>query len=507
MNTSEFLNYLDGLNIQLSTNGENLKCSAPPGVLTADLTADITARKVELLALLKTKKSANSDAQLQQFYSAITPASSQAVQTQLDIQHLLRFAPFKEIVPGFSAAELYLQPEKISSYQKQIAAAQTEMMDVLFRGVDFSALNTVLDIGCGISTDLINLARQHPHLQLFGYNITAEQIELGNQRIQAAGHQNQITLYHRDSARDEFPSTIDLALSFQVMHHMQNKAGIFANFGKSLSNGGLVVAAEVLSNSPVLPVEESESSAYFATCTEWAQELAKNHLRVVEAVDVSAEIANFLYDPSFESNLNHLEQGYDPNVKRHLKGFYELGNLLRRNLTVYFLLTIQKDAFLKEETLLQLNQAALVSPTPYAQVMQHLDSAGQPHLFGNGFPRTTAPETKQSSSLLTTLLSQDSTQVRSRLESYLKDKLTLITRQDSTSLDMGEPLVAIGLDSLMFLELRNHIQTDLNIAIANSQMAGEMTTAGLVAIIEEKLQKNGSSGIEKGDHAWIEGEL
>jgi acyl carrier protein len=72
---------------------------------------------------------------------------------------------------------------------------------------------------------------------------------------------------------------------------------------------------------------------------------------------------------------------------------------------------------------------------------------------------------------------------------------------------MGEPLVAIGLDSLMFLELRNHIQTDLNIAIANSQMAGEMTTAGLVAIIEEKLQKNGSSGIEKGDHAWIEGEL
>ena len=53
MNTSEFLVYLNSLNIKLAANGTRLKCRAATGVLTPKLQAEIIERRSELLALLQ----------------------------------------------------------------------------------------------------------------------------------------------------------------------------------------------------------------------------------------------------------------------------------------------------------------------------------------------------------------------------------------------------------------------------------------------------------------------
>ncbi|NEO46357.1 MAG: TauD/TfdA family dioxygenase [Moorea sp. SIO1F2] len=53
MNTGEFLDYLKSLNIKLTVNGTKLKCSAPPGVLTSTLQAQIAERKADLLGFLQ----------------------------------------------------------------------------------------------------------------------------------------------------------------------------------------------------------------------------------------------------------------------------------------------------------------------------------------------------------------------------------------------------------------------------------------------------------------------
>lgn len=517
MNINQFVEDLANLNINLAVNGDNLKCIAPSGVLTSDLTAKITAHKSELIAFLKQSSAAetnlpnnirDSNSQLEQFYRAITPASSQAVQTELTIQHLLRFAPFMEVIPGFAFIELFLQPEKLAQYQERIAAAQAEMMEVLFRGIDFSALTTVLDIGCGISTDLINLAKEYSHLQLFGYNITPEQIELGNQRIQAAGCQDRIGLYHRNSALDPFPAFVDLVLSFQVIHHMQDKSGVFANIGKYLNNGGIMVAAEILSNLPSLPIEESESSAYFSTRTEWAKLLSQNNLRVVEAVDVSTEIANFLYDANFESNFKSLDKNYDRSVKRHLEGPHELGNLLRRKLAVYFLLTIQKDSFLNRETLLRLNQSALESPTPYSQVILQKNRSGSPQLLSVNIPKLGEIDKKESNFANgAKLLEQEPEQVHSILKSYVKKQISTITQKAIEKIDSTKPLISMGMDSLMFIEIRNRIKTDLDVTISNSQLAGETSIASLVNIIQKKLEDEKAVKTENTKQDWVTGEL
>jgi len=53
MNTYEFLSYLESLNVELFTEGDNLRCIAPKGTLTSSLRTELVARKKELISQLR----------------------------------------------------------------------------------------------------------------------------------------------------------------------------------------------------------------------------------------------------------------------------------------------------------------------------------------------------------------------------------------------------------------------------------------------------------------------
>ena len=53
LNLIEFLSKLNELNIQLSVDGEKLRCKSPEGVLTSALSQEIADRKVEILTFLQ----------------------------------------------------------------------------------------------------------------------------------------------------------------------------------------------------------------------------------------------------------------------------------------------------------------------------------------------------------------------------------------------------------------------------------------------------------------------
>src|SRR5580698_6065654 len=55
-NLIEFLSHLRKLGIQLTANEGRLRCSAPKGVLTAGLKAELSERKSEILELLQSGK-------------------------------------------------------------------------------------------------------------------------------------------------------------------------------------------------------------------------------------------------------------------------------------------------------------------------------------------------------------------------------------------------------------------------------------------------------------------
>lgn len=68
MNTIEFLNSLRCLDIHISVEGDQLRCKAPKGVLTATLQSELSERKPEILDFLKGARATKTETE-----SAITP--------------------------------------------------------------------------------------------------------------------------------------------------------------------------------------------------------------------------------------------------------------------------------------------------------------------------------------------------------------------------------------------------------------------------------------------------
>jgi myxalamid-type polyketide synthase MxaE and MxaD len=283
-------------------------------------------------------------------------------------ERFLTFAPFPEPVPGFSWIMLFANPQKYPEDAKMVLDAQKEIREILFGQVDFGRVSSVLDFGCGYGSDLIALAQKYEHLELCGYTISDKQATIVRQKIESRHLQGRISVFARDSARDDFPEHYDLVFGFEVASHIKDKPALFSNISRHLNPGGWLVLADFISNS-TFAIEHDETSSYIVTKEKWAQWLSQNKLQLVAGVDISPEVANFLYDPDFKENAARLtESNLDHNVTAAVESYNHLAQLLRRKLASYVLLTVQKEEKRSVSEIYALNQEKLNALTSYADV-------------------------------------------------------------------------------------------------------------------------------------------
>lgn len=282
-------------------------------------------------------------------------------------ERYLTFGPFPEVVPGFSWILTQADPQKYQEHVQLALNAQKEMRDVLFTKVDFSSCAKVLDFGCGYGSDLIALAEKYEHLELSGYTIASEQAKIATRKVHDRHLQDRIRIFNRDSSKDEFPDQYDLVFGFEVAHHIKNKHALFSNVGKHLGDSSFLVLADFISNT-AFPIEHHETSSYFITKEEWVEQLSENHLKVIDCIDVSHEVANFLYDPNFQENLDSIYQiNQDDNIRAAFQSYNQLGKLFRNGLASYVLLTAQKQSHLSKDEIYQLNQESLSKLVSYSE--------------------------------------------------------------------------------------------------------------------------------------------
>ncbi|EAU62732.1 type I polyketide synthase [Stigmatella aurantiaca] len=419
----------------------------------------------------------------------------------------LRFATLREAVPGFSWISLYkAEPENMAGFQKYYdlaVQANREMSQTIFRGLNFPAFSRVLDIGCGHSADLIDLAMKHSHLELHGCNISPDQIAVGRQRIRGLGLDERITLHYQDSSRDPFPSTYDLVLGFQVIHHIRNKADLFANISRSMRNGGYLVMAETLSNM-VTPIEHPESTTLFVPQAEWVELLARNQLRVVQAVEATQEIANFLYDPQFNENFERVTRDSDDVTKKHLHGIHMLGELLQRRLAAYLLFTVTKDESMDVDTLRRINAERLSVRLPYATAFRQVQEGT--------FVLPTSVEdagaqgaTSAASAFANALSSAEPSQRGQLLGSYLCEQVAHLLKMPVAKLDPEQPLNSMGMDSLLSLELKHKIHAETGMDVPLDEVLQGASIANLSMRLAERMGNSGQAAVVAKD--WEEGEL
>ncbi|WP_419897675.1 MupA/Atu3671 family FMN-dependent luciferase-like monooxygenase [Roseomonas sp. USHLN139] len=279
------------------------------------------------------------------FYDFVTRAEAVG-----DAAVFLTLAPFPEVVPGFSWTRCFQDPAANPAHWALMQQAQRDMRDVLYANVDFGRVRRVLDIGCGLATDLIALAEAHPAIHADGHTISAAQAAAGRARVAARGLAERVAIHHRDSARDAFPGpAYELVIGFEVAHHIRDKDGLFSNIARHLAPGGTLLLADTVANT-LAPIELPAVGSWTPDRDSYAALLARHGLAIRDWLDISAEIANFLADPALDTMLAAEAQAAAAAGRPGMalaeavqRSWHAFGDALREGLMSYILVTAAPD--------------------------------------------------------------------------------------------------------------------------------------------------------------------
>jgi myxalamid-type polyketide synthase MxaE and MxaD len=306
----------------------------------------------------------------------------------------LTFAPLPEVVPGYSWVLGMIDGKNHPEWARITLEAHRVLREGVFRKVDFGRVRKMLDFGCGYASDLCTLALCHPHLEGTGYTLSAEQMKVGQKKAKRLGLEARIRIYQRDSTKDEFPDTYDLAFGFEVAHHVPDKRALFDHISRHLDERGQLCMADFISRTG-FSIDYDNISSYFPTTEEWVELFTASGLLATDCVDISREMAHFFTDPDFDKNVADLARRGKSDAIHGLKSYDRLGRLHAEGLALYVLLTAEKRSDLSEDVLRQGNRRVLEEPVPYAEVsiphgcyeLEWVDAAPPAGLKVNGQPR------------------------------------------------------------------------------------------------------------------------
>nr|DAC82021.1 TPA_exp: polyketide synthase [uncultured bacterium] len=286
-------------------------------------------------------------------------------------EEYLTFAPFTKKILGFSFTRVWLNRERYPDEYRLIKSRQIELRQVLFCREEFGAIENVLDFGCGHGTDVIQIAAYYPHIQTHGFTITEEQAKLGQRRIAEKKLSARATIFHKNSARDPFPDLYDLIVGIEVSFHIPDKDGLFRNIASSLKPGGRVLLADYIANlrGPIVDVNVGVS---IPTQEDWIDLLSRHHLVIDEIIDVSPQIANFLYDPDFEENMEGLPKVTTDVYRNHVNQFIAL----EKGWITYSLFKLQKDHTCTDAERRRRNEDRLSRQRSYPKALMEMRKRG-----------------------------------------------------------------------------------------------------------------------------------
>jgi 3-oxoacyl-(acyl-carrier-protein) synthase/cyclopropane fatty-acyl-phospholipid synthase-like methyltransferase/NAD(P)-dependent dehydrogenase (short-subunit alcohol dehydrogenase family) len=330
------------------------------------------------------------------YFDAISTAADHEGQIESEeLRHHVTFGVFPDKVSSFSFVQAFFEPELYPEQYSVLLEGQRRLKSILFSQVDLSQIRRVLDYGCGLGSDLIELAKDHTSMSLDGFTISAEQARLGNRRAASLGLSRRVQIFHRDSAVHPFPGNYDLIIGFEVTGLIADKESLFDNIRNHLPPGGHLLIADCIAPFTTF---NNETSTYTLTANDWNKLLAKRGIRVAELVDVSQEVANCIEDPLYQERLTVVGEkyGFDGTTMRHLSSHGRVGPALRRGHLQYVLLhAICESA--PSPRLLSQNERWFKKPLSYAELDLNCERKQTAPLYEPQWRRTTAPAARRSS--------------------------------------------------------------------------------------------------------------
>ncbi|AGT08111.1 beta-ketoacyl synthase N-terminal-like domain-containing protein [Paracoccus aminophilus] len=410
----------------------------------------------------------------------------------------LHWAPFAE-TPDFSWLKVFC-PEAFDgglseAQESHYLNAISQMRAQSLRGIDFSQVERVLDVGCGYGTDVFDLAAAHDHLRLDAYNITLAQVDVVAKEIAARNLGRRVRVFHRDSAKDPFPDQYQLAFAYQVVHHVEDKAALLANVADHLDDGGLFVLTDIMAEVDER-LEHLDSEARLLPIAHWVTLFAEAGFRVLSVVDASEPIGNFLHDPDFDRNIQTLREHISAEEADFAVGPHMLGRMLRKRLARYSMLTLQRDRLLTKAALLQINAALLAAPVPYARL-----SAADLGFQTSGEARRTqaasgAGAGAEISARRAGDASGDGAAIAAQVEALIREALEM---PESARLPKEAELMELGVDSFTALLVVQGIKRELGLNYEMSELLGPGTLGDHIDRVVARAQQARESSVRAAD--------
>jgi acyl carrier protein len=119
---------------------------------------------------------------------------------------------------------------------------------------------------------------------------------------------------------------------------------------------------------------------------------------------------------------------------------------------------------------------------------------------------TSNQETPQDSALYSTLLAAEAKQRQRLLEEYLQTLVARILRSAPSRIAFDKPLGTLGLDSLMGVELRNKLETNLRLKLSATLVWNYPTIQQLASYLADKLGAPLESNSTNGEKTSLEDE-
>jgi SAM-dependent methyltransferase len=145
----------------------------------------------------------------------------------------------------------------VHGYQGREAARLDDqasaLLDLLHHGTQYPAGSSVLEVGCGVGSQTITLARRSPEARFTAIDVARDSLAMARRRAASAGLTN-VGFRHADlySLAGE-TATFDHVFVCFVLEHLQDPAGALRLIGRLLKPGGSITV-----------IEGDHGSAFFA---------------------------------------------------------------------------------------------------------------------------------------------------------------------------------------------------------------------------------------------------
>ncbi|OBU88234.1 class I SAM-dependent methyltransferase [Chromobacterium subtsugae] len=153
----------------------------------------------------------------------------QLAETQADLPY----------IHGFSAAE-----------QARLVRQARFSEAMVYRDVDFSGVERLLEVGCGVGAQTEILLRRYPELAITGIDFSQRQLAVARQRLQGSPYHERVRLQHMDAEDLDFaPASFDAAFLCWILEHVHAPERVLAEVRRVLKPGARLYATEAMNAS------------------------------------------------------------------------------------------------------------------------------------------------------------------------------------------------------------------------------------------------------------------